>query len=129
MMQPFYQNLSMLCGTVTTFLCKSTDAGSTIIIYIYHGSALSRSLRRTRGFCANAKILIMRSELLMPTSSWHPRFWSHHDDTLARRKTTLLPLSLFSKHNGHLLGLMMMQWTMDMLPRNNALLVGDSFCS
>jgi hypothetical protein len=34
MMQLFYQNLSMLCGTVTTFLCKSTDAGSTIIIII-----------------------------------------------------------------------------------------------
>jgi hypothetical protein len=116
----------MLCGTVTTFLCKSTDAGS-IIIYMYHGSASSWSLRRTRGFCANAKIVIMRSELL-PTSSWHPRFWSHHDDTM-RRKTTLLPPSLFSKHNGHLLGLMMMQWTMDMLPRNHALLVGDSFCS
>jgi hypothetical protein len=114
----------MLCGTVTTFLCKSTDAGS-IIIYMYHGSASSWSLRRTRGFCANAKIVIMRSELL-PTSSWHPRFWSHHDDTM-RRKTTLLPPSLFSKHNGHLLGLMMMQWTMDMLPRNHALLVGSRF--
>jgi hypothetical protein len=79
-------------------------------------SASSRSLRRTRGFCANAKILIMRSELL-PTSSWHPRlFLSHHD---AMRKTTLLPPS-FSKDNGRLLGLMMMQWTMDIMPRNNA---------
>jgi hypothetical protein len=127
MMQLFYQNLSMLCGTVTTFLCKSTDAGSTIIICMYHGSASSRSLmRRTRGFCGNAKILIMRSELL-PTSSWHPRLFLSHHDTM--RKTMLLPLSLFSKHNGHLLGLMMMQWTMDIMPRNNALLVGDSFCS